>query len=143
MEDGARLGPHDATSDGAAPGGQPVDATARRATLERARAAIRASVAMQARNAANLGYAAGLAADAARLRERSAAGRAEQAELRGAMGDYVRRLRADGVPPQSMLVLVKEALRESTPAGLAALEAREALTAEVVRWSVEAYYDAI
>jgi hypothetical protein len=64
------------------------------------------------------------------------------APLRGAVRDYTRRLRADGVPPQALLVLVKSALRESTPAGIGALEAREALTADVVRWSVEAYYDA-
>lgn len=55
----------------------------------------------------------------------------------------MRRLRADGVSPEGMLVLVKAALRDSTPPGIGALEARQALTADVVRWSVEAYYDAV
>ena len=62
-------------------------------------------------------------------------------ELRASVTAYVRHLRDDGVPPQRMLVLVKAAVRESAPPELDALEAR-ALLEDVVRWSVDAYYDA-
>ena len=57
------------------------------------------------------------------------------------MTAYVRHLKADGLPPERMLVLVKTAFREAAPPELDPVDAR-ALMEDVVRWSVEAYYDA-
>ena len=51
------------------------------------------------------------------------------------------RLRADAVPPERMLVLVKSAVERTVPPGLDLL-ARRALVADAVRWSVAAYYAA-
>jgi hypothetical protein len=64
-----------------------------------------------------------------------------RAELRASVTAYVRHLRDDGVPPERMLVLVKTAMRESTPSELDSQEARTLLE-DVVRWSVDAYYAA-
>jgi hypothetical protein len=53
----------------------------------------------------------------------------------------VRHLKAEGLPAERMLVLVKTAVREATPPELDVYEARE-LMEDVVRWSVDAYYHA-
>ena len=64
-----------------------------------------------------------------------------RAALRTSVTAYARRLHDEQVPPQRMLVLVKEAVREATPAAADVLERRE-LMESVVRWSIEAYYAA-
>jgi hypothetical protein len=62
-----------------------------------------------------------------------------RAQLRASVTAYVRRLRAERVPPQRMLVLVKSVVREGAPTELEAIDARDLMSA-VVRWSIEAYY---
>ena len=64
------------------------------------------------------------------------------AQLRAATTRYVYALRADGARPEQVLVQVKGLVRESMSAeGWSDPEATRALTAEVVRWSIDAYYD--
>ena len=109
-----------------------------RATLERARAAIRASHEHTARSRDVLARAAALSSMADRTVVESAA---LSAQLRASVSAYVRHLRADGVPSEKMLVLVKTVVREATPPELDAYEAR-ALMEAVVRWSVDAYFQA-
>jgi hypothetical protein len=65
-----------------------------------------------------------------------------RAELRASVTAYVRRLRADGEPPQRMLVLVKETLADAFPSELDPTE-RRVLQADVIRWSIDAYYQAV
>ena len=60
--------------------------------------------------------------------------------LRSSLEAYVTHIRADGVAPERMLVMVKTAVQEATPPGLAPHDAR-ALMEDAVRWSVETYYD--
>jgi hypothetical protein len=60
-------------------------------------------------------------------------------EARAAVDAFAARLRADGVPPERMLVLVKAAVRDSAP-GVLDQAQLHALTEDVVRWSIEAYY---
>lgn len=62
-------------------------------------------------------------------------------QLRESVAAYVRHLRADGLPSERVVVLVKSAVWESTPSGLEVVEART-LMQDVVRWTVEAYYHA-
>jgi hypothetical protein len=64
-----------------------------------------------------------------------------RAELRASITAYVRHLRADGVPAERMVVLVKTTVRDAVPPELDAFEARE-LMEDVVRWSIDAYYQA-
>jgi hypothetical protein len=66
---------------------------------------------------------------------------AVEAALRASVTAYVQRLHDEHVPPQRMLVLVKDAVREAVAADTDVLE-RRALMACVVRWSIEAYYAA-
>ena len=63
-----------------------------------------------------------------------------RAQLRASVTAYVRRLRSDGGSPEQTLVDVKAVVRDATPPELAIVESRE-LMAEVVRWSVETYYE--
>ena len=56
--------------------------------------------------------------------------------VRGAAAAYARRLRDEGVTPERMLVLVKA----TTDAAGPGFGARE-LTNDIVRWSIEAYFD--
>jgi hypothetical protein len=81
--------------------------------------------------------------DAALATCRSAARDSEalEAALRASVSAYAQRLHGEQVPPQRMLVLVKDAVREAMPADTDVLECR-ALMACVVRWSIEAYYAA-
>ena len=64
------------------------------------------------------------------------------AQLRAAVTRFVYQLRAEGAPPERVLVEVKRHVREAM-AGDGWLDpaAVQALTAEAVRWSIEAYYD--
>jgi hypothetical protein len=109
-----------------------------RATLERARAAIRASRERALRSRAALGRAERLADESQRIMDASAALRDQ---LRAAVTAYVRDLRDDGLPSERVVVLVKSAIREATPPELDPSEARQ-LMADAVRWTVEAYYEA-
>jgi len=63
--------------------------------------------------------------------------RALRALVRAAATAYARQLRADGVPPERMLVLVKTATAHHGSPGFGAQE----LTNDIVRWSIEAYFD--
>lgn len=63
-----------------------------------------------------------------------------RAQLRESVRAYACRLRADGVPPERMLVLVKTAIREAIPPELDAFEA-PALTGALVRESIMAFYE--
>ena len=60
-----------------------------------------------------------------------------RALVRASATAYARRLRDQGVTPERMLVLVKVAAAHPGSHGFAARE----LTNEVVRWSIEAYFD--
>lgn len=61
-------------------------------------------------------------------------------QLRASVTAYVAGLRREQLPPQTVLVHVKAMLREGLPSRLDVGTERE-LTAEVVRWCIEAYYD--
>jgi hypothetical protein len=64
--------------------------------------------------------------------------RALRAVVRAAATAYARRLRAEGTAPERMVVLVKDAASHPSTPGFGARE----LTYDVVRWSIEAYFDA-
>jgi hypothetical protein len=57
--------------------------------------------------------------------------------VRAAAAAYARQLRKDGVTPERMLVLVKKAAGHPGPQRFGSRE----LTNDVVRWSIEAYFD--
>jgi hypothetical protein len=63
--------------------------------------------------------------------------RALRALARAAATAYVRRLKTEGLEPERMLVLVKAA---TTGHGSPGYGARE-LSDDIVRWSIEAYFD--
>jgi len=109
-----------------------------RQTIERSRSAIKSARQRAATSRSLLARSEALLGSSAILVQASLAIRAE---LRASVTAYVRHLRTDGVPPERMLVLVKSAVREVTPPELDAVEARE-LMEDVVRWSVDAYYQA-
>ena len=60
-----------------------------------------------------------------------------RALVRASATAYARRLKADGLPPERMLVLVKDAAGHPGEPGFAARE----LTSDVVRWSIDAYFN--
>lgn len=62
------------------------------------------------------------------------------AQLRASVAAYVCRLRDDGVPPERAIAGVKAVVQEArSPDGR--LAGPDQLMAQVVRWSIEAYYD--
>ena len=63
--------------------------------------------------------------------------RALRALARAAATAYARRLRAEGLTPERMLVLVKAATSSHGFPGFGAQE----LTSDIVRWSIDAYFD--
>ncbi|GLC26971.1 hypothetical protein [Roseisolibacter agri] len=64
------------------------------------------------------------------------------AELRAVTTRFVVRLRADGAPPEQMLVRVKAMVRDALAAeGWRDPECMRELTDAVVGWSIDAYYD--
>ena len=87
--------------------------------------------------------ARGRSAWASRARPRAAAAwLGPLARLRAAVRHYACALRARGAPPERMLVQVEAYVREVLRAERwDDPETARALTAEVVRWSVDAYYD--
>jgi hypothetical protein len=62
-------------------------------------------------------------------------------QLRAVVSKLARVERAQGVPPEKMLVLMKAILRNANTGTLAWDEAR-ALTQDIILWSIEAYYAA-
>ena len=63
-------------------------------------------------------------------------------QLRAVTARYVCALRSGGARPEQMLVQVKAFVREAmTAEGWTDPDATQAITAEVVRWSITAYYD--
>jgi nucleotide-binding universal stress UspA family protein len=60
-----------------------------------------------------------------------------RALARAAATAYARQLRAEGLPPERMLVLVKQATSHQGFPGFGAQQ----LTNDIVRWSIEAYFD--
>lgn len=63
-------------------------------------------------------------------------------ELRAATTQYVCAVRSEGARPEQMLVGVKAFVREAMVAeGWPDRDAVQAITAEVVGWSIAAYYD--
>jgi hypothetical protein len=107
-----------------------------RETLQRVRAAIVASRGLTAQSREALARSEVLADTSARALHLS---RALQGQLRASVAAYVRQLKSEGLPSERMLIEVKAAVREATPPELDVVEARE-LMEDVVRWSVEAYY---
>lgn len=77
--------------------------------------------------------------DVARPREDRNAGdfRALRALVRASATAYARRLRTEGTTPERMVVLVKAA---ATHHGVPEFSVQE-LTNDIVRWSIEAYFD--
>ena len=63
--------------------------------------------------------------------------RALRAVVRASATAYARRLRSEGETPERMLVLVKTAIGNHRIPGFGAQE----LTNDVIRWSIEAYFD--
>jgi len=63
--------------------------------------------------------------------------RALRALARAAATAYARRLKAEGLTPERMLVLVKAATSSHGFPGFGAQE----LTSDIVRWSIDAYFD--
>ncbi len=61
-------------------------------------------------------------------------------QLRASVTAYVVGLRREQLPPQTVVVLIKALLREGLPPRVDPAAERE-LTAAVVRWCIEAYYD--
>lgn len=59
-------------------------------------------------------------------------------ELRESVGRYARCLKAEGAPPEQMLVLVKEALHEALPSSMSGASAILDMS---VGCAIEAYYD--
>jgi hypothetical protein len=62
---------------------------------------------------------------------------AHRALARAAATAYARRVKADGLPPEQMLVLVKAATSIHGLLGFGA----QALTSDIVKWSIDAYFD--
>jgi len=60
-----------------------------------------------------------------------------RAQVRVSATAYARRLREDGEPPERMLVLIKGAAGHPGTPGIGARE----LTNDIVRWSIEAYFN--
>ena len=60
-----------------------------------------------------------------------------RALARAAATAYARRMKADGLPPEQMLVLVKAATSIHGLLGFGA----QALTSDIVRWSIDAYFE--
>lgn len=60
-----------------------------------------------------------------------------RALVRRSAAAYVRQLRSEGVTPERMLVLVKAVTATPRPTGFGGQE----LMDDVVRWSIEAYFD--
>ncbi len=109
-----------------------------RQTVERARAATLAARERRAHSHTVVARSEALAAATERVLHESAALRAQ---LRASVTAYVHHLKADGLPPERMLILVKSVVLDASPAALDVDDARR-LMDDVVRWSVEAYYDA-
>lgn len=109
-----------------------------RQTLEQARATLAAAHGRLGLSEATLHRAGARAAASDRAVQESLALRAQ---LRASVTAYVHRLRADAVPPERMVVLVKEAVLEATPPELDLAQGR-ALVEDAVRWSIDAYYGA-
>ena len=105
-------------------------------TLERAREPIAALRCERSRS--ELPHGAQMRADVSN--ESARVTQALRAQLRASVTAYVRRLRNDGVPPEQALVDVKAVVSGATPPELAIIESRE-LMAEVVRWSIETYFE--
>lgn len=99
---------------------------------------------MAARAAAAAGRVQALAPGHPVLDARDAS-HAELAAARGQLCDAVGmlavRLRRDGLPPQRMLVAVKDAVRAAAPTADEVLAAREVM-GDAVRWGIDAYYAA-
>jgi len=74
----------------------------------------------------------------------------QEAEVPGLVRGYAAILKAGGLPPEKVLVLLKEFARTSiaphlptrSDGGSEALLTREELTGRVVTWCIDAYYDA-
>ena len=109
-----------------------------RAALERARQTIRESHDRAPHSRSVLARPQALVGASERLRQQALALRAQ---LQASVTAYARDLRADGVPCEGMLVLVKSTVREATGPELHPAEASE-LMEDLVRWSIEAYYEA-
>lgn len=78
-------------------------------------------------------------ASTGRADARSSPDQLDGTDLAHVLDDYVRGLAERGVPPERMLVLVKAAVREGTPAELDTHTARALLDA-AVRRSIAAFY---
>jgi len=61
----------------------------------------------------------------------------QRALARAAATAYARRVKADGLPPEQMLVLVKAATSIHGVLGFGA----QALTNDIIRWSIDAYFE--
>jgi tryptophanyl-tRNA synthetase len=109
-----------------------------RQTLERARQTLRTARERTATARALVARAESLVDGSSRAVRDSVALRAQ---LRASITAYVCHLRADGVSPEQMLILVKSTVREAPLSELTHWESR-ALMEDVVRWSVESYYHA-
>jgi hypothetical protein len=75
------------------------------------------------------------------VRRRSENTTSARTDAQATVTEFAARLRASGIPPERMLVVVKAAVRDVTPGVLSAAE-QHTMTADVVRWSIEGYYAA-
>jgi hypothetical protein len=107
-----------------------------RRTLADCRRTVETAQAQRARSQSLLARAADLIDRGERVVQQSLALRAQ---LRASVTAYVHHLRAEELPSERVLVLVKSTVREAAPPELDVVEARD-LMEDVVRWSIEAYY---
>jgi hypothetical protein len=76
-----------------------------------------------------------LTADRARL---AAERRRVRRELRAMVGDYTNALRAEGVPPERMVITIKQLAAQAL--GAAHSLHTNALRADLLLWAIESYY---
>ena len=109
-----------------------------RQTLERAHATLAAARGRLGDSDATLERAGDRTAASERAVQESLALRTQ---LHASVTAYVRGLKADAIPPERMLALVKSTVLEATPPELDVAQGR-ALMEDAVRWSIDAYYGA-
>lgn len=107
-------------------------------TVAQARKTIASARAQTASSESLLMRAEALLQDSERIVQESLAVRAQICD---SITAYVHCLRSEKLPPQQVVILLKSAIREATPAGLDATAAR-VLMEDAVRWGIEAYYQA-
>ena len=109
-----------------------------RRTLHRVALATAEARARHERSLALLDRARVLLDDSSRIIQGASVARTE---AKAAVTALVVRLRTEGLPPQRVLIVLKDAARDAAPPELELIDQRS-LVEDVVRWSIAAYYAA-